>query len=116
MAHGNPDVILCERGIRTYETSTRFTLDLSAVAVARTMTHLPIIVDPSHAAGRTDILSALCKAAVAIGADGLIVEAHPNPKASICDASQALSLEEFNAIAEELKPVAESIGRRMPCC
>jgi 3-deoxy-7-phosphoheptulonate synthase len=116
MAHGNPNVILCERGIRTYETSTRYTLDLSAVAVAKTMTHLPIIVDPSHAAGRTDILSALCKAAVAIGADGLIVEAHPDPKASICDASQALSLEEFNAIAKELKPVAESIGRRMPCC
>ncbi len=116
MAHGNKDVILCERGIRTYETAARYTLDLSAVAIAKTMTHLPIIVDPSHAAGRTDILPALCKAAIAIGADGLIVEAHPEPKASLCDASQALSLEEFNAIAKELKAVAESIGRSMLCC
>lgn len=115
MAHGNPNVILCERGIRTFETSTRYTLDLSAVAVARTMTHLPIIVDPSHAAGRTDILAALCKAAIAIGADGLIVEAHPNPKASVCDANQALSLEEFHSISEALKPIAESIGRRVVC-
>ncbi len=115
MAHGNPNVILCERGIRTFETATRYTLDLSAVAVAKTMTHLPIIVDPSHAAGRTDILAALCKAAIAVGADGLIVEAHPNPKMSICDADQALSLEEFKQIAEELKPIAGSIGRRIRC-
>lgn len=115
MAHGNPNVILCERGIRTFEPSTRFTLDLSAVASARMQTHLPVIVDPSHAAGRTDILDALCKAAIAVGADGLIVEAHPNPKESLCDADQALSFEEFRAIAEGLKPLAESVGRRMPC-
>lgn len=115
LSHGNPNVILCERGIRTFETSTRYTLDLSAVAVAKGMTHLPIIVDPSHAAGRTDILSALCKAAIAIGADGLIVEAHPNPKESVCDANQALSLAEFQKIAKELKPIAHSIGRRLLC-
>lgn len=113
MAHGNPNVILCERGIRTFETSTRYTLDLSAVAMAKMKTHLPIIVDPSHAAGRTDILDALCKAAIAIGADGLIVEAHPNPKESICDAAQALSLTEFEQIAKGLQPVAESIGRKI---
>lgn len=115
MAHGNPDVILCERGIRTFETATRYTLDLSAVAMARLKTHLPIIVDPSHAAGCTDILEALCKAAIAVGADGLIVEAHPNPKESVCDAAQALSLEEWSHIAEALKPLAESIGRKV-CC
>lgn len=115
MANGNPDVILCERGIRTFETATRYTLDLSAVAMARLKTHLPIIVDPSHAAGRTDILEALCKAAIAVGADGLIVEAHPNPKESVCDAAQALSLEEWRHIAQQLKPLAESIGRKI-CC
>ena len=113
LSHGNPNVILCERGIRTFETATRYTLDLSAVAVARSMTHLPIIVDPSHAAGRTDILSDLCKAAIAIGADGLIVEAHPNPKESICDANQALSLVEFEQIVKELKGLAAAIGRRI---
>ncbi|MBU6382993.1 MAG: 3-deoxy-7-phosphoheptulonate synthase [Verrucomicrobia bacterium] len=113
MAHGNPNVILCERGIRTFETSTRYTLDLSAVAVARMKTHLPIIVDPSHAAGRPELIAALCKAAIAVGADGLIVEAHPNPKESICDAAQALSLEEFEQMAKELKPLAESIGRKL---
>jgi len=113
MAHGNPNVILCERGIRTFETATRYTLDLSAVAVARLMTHLPIIVDPSHAAGRKDLLSALCKAAVAIGADGLLVEAHPRPSESLCDAKQALSLEEFDKISQELKAVAHAIGRKL---
>lgn len=115
MAHGNPNVILCERGIRTFETSTRYTLDLGAVAVAKLLTHLPIIVDPSHAAGRPDIIAALCKAAIAIGADGVIVEAHPNPKESVCDAAQALSLEEFHQIAEELRPIAQSVGRRLKC-
>ena len=115
MAHGNPNVILCERGIRTFETSTRYTLDLSAVAVAKQLTHLPIIVDPSHAAGRTDILAALCKAAIAIGADGLIIEAHPCPKESVCDKEQALSFEEFDSIAKELKPLANSVGRTLVC-
>lgn len=115
MAHGNPNVILCERGIRTFENSTRYTLDLSAVAVAKQLTHLPIIVDPSHAAGRTDIIAALCRAAVAVGADGLIVEAHPNPKESVCDAKQALSFEQFDQIASELKPLAQAVGRRLSC-
>lgn len=115
LLHGNPNVILCERGIRTFETSTRYTLDLSAVAIAKEKTHLPIIVDPSHAAGRTDILSALCKAAIAIGADGLIVEVHPNPKESVSDADQALSLEAFQIIAQELAQVAHSVGKELVC-
>ena len=111
MAHGNPNVILCERGIRTFETATRNTLDLSGAAVARELTHLPIIVDPSHAAGRKDILGVLCKAAVALGADGLLVEVHPRPKESICDAKQSLSPAEFEEIAKDLKGVARAVGR-----
>ncbi len=89
MAHGNHEVILCERGIRTFENSTRSTLDLSSVAVVRQMTHLPVIVDPSHAAGRKDIIPALSKAAVAIGADGLLIEVHDRPADAKCDGKQA---------------------------
>lgn len=107
MAHGNHRVILCERGIRTFENATRSTLDLSSVAVLRTLTHLPVIVDPSHAAGRGDIIPALSKGAIAVGADGLLIEVHPNPKESRCDARQALSPEEFHNLAIELERVAK---------
>lgn len=92
---GNDQVILCERGIRTFEPRTRNTLDLSAVPALRELTDLPVIVDPSHAAGRASLVPALCRAALAVGADGLMVEAHPRPSESWCDAEQALSLEEL---------------------
>ncbi|MCH9631373.1 MAG: Phospho-2-dehydro-3-deoxyheptonate aldolase [Chlamydiia bacterium] len=111
MAHGNPDVILCERGIRTFENSTRNTLDLSSVAVAKTLTHLPIIVDPSHAAGRKDILEPLSLASIAVGADGLLIEVHHRPEVSMCDRDQALSPEEFHKIALRVQLIAEAEGR-----
>ncbi|CCB89070.1 3-deoxy-7-phosphoheptulonate synthase [Simkania negevensis] len=113
MAHGNTQVILCERGIRTFEQATRNTLDLSSVAILRTLTHLPVIVDPSHAAGRGDIIPALSKAAVAVGADGLLIEVHPRPKQSACDARQALSPEEFENLSEEVKVIAKVTGRQV---
>jgi 3-deoxy-7-phosphoheptulonate synthase len=113
MAHGNHQVILCERGIRTFENTTRNTLDLSSVAVAKTLTHLPVIVDPSHAAGRKDIIPALSKAAIALGADGLLIEVHHLPKESLCDAKQALSPEEFSAIREDLEKITKAIGRSL---
>ena len=111
MAYGNPNVILCERGIRTTETETRNTLDLSSIPVLKAMTHLPVIVDPSHAAGRPDIIPALAKAAIAAGADGLLIEAHPNPNESVCDKDQALSLEEYKQMIDELRPIANAVGR-----
>jgi 3-deoxy-7-phosphoheptulonate synthase len=113
MAHGNHQVILCERGIRTFENSTRSTLDLSSVAVARQMTHLPIIVDPSHAAGRKDIIPALSKAAVAIGADGLLIEVHHMPKDAKCDGMQALLPHELETLSTELRAIATAIGRSL---
>src|SRR5208282_3609771 len=90
VAHGNSQVILCERGIRTFETATRNTCDISAVPVLNEMTHLPVILDPSHAAGKRSLIPALARAAVAIGADGLIVEVHPNPEKAVSDGAQSL--------------------------
>jgi 3-deoxy-7-phosphoheptulonate synthase len=113
MAHGNHQVILCERGIRTFENSTRSTLDLSSVAVAKQMTHLPIIVDPSHAAGRKDIIPALSKAAVAIGADGLLIEVHHMPKDAKCDGKQALLPHELTELSLELDAIAKAMGRSL---
>ncbi len=113
MAHGNHEVILCERGIRTFENSTRSTLDLSSVAVAKLLTHLPIIVDPSHAAGRKDIIPALCKASVAIGADGLLVEVHHSPKDAKCDGKQALLPSEIGTLSHELDNIAKAMGRSL---
>jgi len=111
MAHGNSQVILCERGIRTFETSTRNTLDISAIPVLKLETHLPVIVDPSHAAGRTDLVPALAAAAIAVGADGLIVEVHPDPACALSDGAQSLSREAFAAMMEMLAPLAEVCGR-----
>jgi len=111
MAYGNDQVILCERGIRTFETKTRGTLDLSSIPVLRSLTHLPVIVDPSHAAGRADLVGPLAQAAVAVGADGLLTEMHPRPKESMCDARQALSIEEHKVLREKLAKIAEAIGR-----
>jgi len=103
-AHGNPNVILCERGIRTFETATRNTCDISAVPVLNELTHLPVIVDPSHAAGRQSLVPALCRAAVAVGADGLIVEVHPCPEKAMSDGAQSLNLSQFRSMMQELKP------------
>jgi 3-deoxy-7-phosphoheptulonate synthase len=100
---GNHQVILCERGIRTFETRTRNTLDLSAIPVMRELTDLPIVVDPSHAAGTAAWVPALARAALAVGADGLMIEAHPRPRESWCDADQALSLEELSALAPSVR-------------
>ncbi len=102
LAGGNQQVILCERGIRTFETATRSTLDLSAVPVLRELTHLPIIVDPSHAAGRRDLVPALAQAAKAVGADGIIVEFHPEPEKALSDGPQALYFEQFAGMMQRL--------------
>lgn len=108
---GNPNVVLCERGIRTFEPSTRFTLDVSAVAVVKQLSHLPVIVDPSHAAGRVDLVAPLAKAAAAAGADGIIVDVHVDPESASCDADQALLPAQFAALVSELAPVLEALGR-----
>jgi len=104
VAHGNPNVLLCERGIRTFETATRNTFDISAVPVLNELTHLPVILDPSHAAGKRSLVPALARAAVAIGADGLIVEVHPNPEKAVSDGAQSLKLEDFRAMMRQLRP------------
>ena len=111
MAHGNGQVILCERGIRTFETATRNTLDISAVPVLKRETHLPVIIDPSHAAGRADLVPALAAAAVAVGADGLIVEVHPDPSRALSDGAQSLSCEAFAEMMRVLTPLAALCGR-----
>lgn len=111
LAGGNSEVILCERGIRTFEPSTRNTLDLSAVSLAKELSHLPVIVDPSHAAGRADLIPSLAKAAIAGGADGLLIEMHPNPAEAQSDGAQSLTPEQFAQLASELKAVAKSINR-----
>ena len=104
VAHGNPDVILCERGIRTFETATRNTCDITAVPVLDELSHLPVILDPSHATGKRSLVPALARAGVAIGADGLIMEVHPHPEKAISDGAQSLTLDQFSALMKELKP------------
>ena len=112
-AHGNHNVILCERGIRTFEDSTRFTLDISAVPVVKGLSHLPIIVDPSHPAGKRIFVPALAKAAIAAGADGLIVEVHDNPEEAVCDGPQALLPDVFKKLMNELTLIAKAVGREL---
>jgi 3-deoxy-7-phosphoheptulonate synthase len=104
VAHGNPNVILCERGIRTFETATRNTCDISAIPVLNEMTHLPVILDPSHAAGKRSLVPALARAAVAVGADGLMVEVHPCPEKAVSDGAQSLALEDFRELMRRLDP------------
>lgn len=111
LSNGNPNVILCERGIRTFETYTRNTLDLSAVAIAKKESHLPVIVDPSQGCGRADLIIELCKAAVAIGADGLLIEVHPNPAEALSDGQQQVDLEAFNRLIDEIQPFIEVMKR-----
>lgn len=110
---GNKNVILCERGIRTFETSTRNTLDISAIPVLKSKTDLPVIVDPSHAAGKSEYVAALAKAAIAAGADGLMLDVHPEPSQALVDGEQALTFEEFAKLMVELKQVAEAVGREI---
>ncbi len=110
-AQGNSQIILCERGIRTFETATRNTLDLSAVPVLKEETHLPVFVDPSHAVGRWALVAPMAKAAVAVGADGLMIEVHADPENALCDGAQSLKPSKFASLMEEIKRVAESIGR-----
>jgi 3-deoxy-7-phosphoheptulonate synthase len=110
MREGNLKVILCERGIRTFENYTRNTLDLAAVPILKKMSHLPVIVDPSHGTGIRDIISPMSKAAVAAGANGIMVEVHPNPEESISDANQTICLEEFAKMIDDLKLVAKAVG------
>jgi 3-deoxy-7-phosphoheptulonate synthase len=113
MAQGNRDVILCERGIRTFETATRNTFDVAAIPVLKAETHLPVIVDPSHAAGRADLVAPLAFAAIAAGADGLMIEVHPCPEQALSDGDQSLSLEAFAQLMERLRPFADAAGRTL---
>lgn len=110
-SEGNPRIVLCERGIRTYETATRNTLDISAVPVIRAKSHLPILIDPSHATGVRAYIEPISKAAVAVGADGLIVEVHPCPSCALSDGPQSLTFEQFEQLTENLKPYAALAGR-----
>ncbi|MEX2612955.1 MAG: 3-deoxy-7-phosphoheptulonate synthase, partial [Gaiellaceae bacterium] len=108
---GNERVILCERGIKTFERSTRYTLDLSAVPVLKRETHLPVIVDPSHAAGRSDLVLPLARAAVAAGADGVMIEVHPRPEDALCDGPQQLRVGEFARFADEIRTLVALMGK-----
>jgi 3-deoxy-7-phosphoheptulonate synthase len=110
---GNERIILCERGIKTFETATRFTLDLGAVAVLKNETHLPVIVDPSHAAGRRELVLPLARAAAAVGADGIIVETHPAPEEALSDGPQQIPTAEFGEFAAEVRRVVELLGKRI---
>lgn len=113
MSHGNSQVVLCERGIRSFDNYTRNVLDLGAVAALKQITHLPVIVDPSHAVGKRELVAPLAKAAVACGADGLIIECHPEPEKSVSDARQALSLDDMVDLVHSLKPMAAAVGRQI---
>jgi 3-deoxy-7-phosphoheptulonate synthase len=111
MAHGNHQVVLCERGIRTFERATRNTLDVSAIPVLKRETHLPVIVDPSHAGGDAELVAPLAVAAVAAGADGLIIEVHPDPESALSDGDQSLAPASFNALMDRLGAFASAAGR-----
>ncbi len=111
LSEGNTQVILCERGIRTFEDSVRFSLDISSIPVIKRFSHLPIIVDPSHAAGHYSLVPAIAKAAVAAGADGLLIEVHPNPKEALVDGLQSLTPSDFARLMGELRAIAKSVGR-----
>lgn len=111
LAEGNRRVILCERGIRTFEDSIRFSIDISSIPVVKNISHLPIVVDPSHAAGHFAYVPDISKAAIAAGADGLLIEVHPNPEEALVDSLQSLTIPNFEKLMSELRPIAEAIGR-----
>jgi 3-deoxy-7-phosphoheptulonate synthase len=113
LSGGNYDVILCERGIRTYETATRNTMDISAIPVVKKLSHLPIVADPSHGTGRRDMVPAMAKAAVAAGADALLIEIHPNADKAASDAAQTLYLDQFEKLVGELRVIASAVGRTL---
>src|SRR6202022_4741604 len=113
VAHGNPDVVLCERGIRTFETATRNTLDLAAVPLVKSLSHLPVVVDPSHATGHRNLVPAMALAALAAGADGLLIEVHPDPESALSDGPQSLTFEMFSQLMARLRRLAESLDRRL---
>ena len=113
MAGGNERVIFCERGIRTYETFTRNTLDLSAVAAVKELSHLPIIVDPSHGTGRWQMVQPMARAAIAAGADGLIIEVHPHPEVALSDGNQSLKPKKFDQLMQDLSAIAKIMGRTL---
>jgi 3-deoxy-7-phosphoheptulonate synthase len=113
MSEGNNNVILCERGIRTFETYTRNTLDLSAVLAVKQLSHLPVVVDPSHACGRAWMVERMAMAAVAAGADGLIIEVHNDPAHALCDGAQSVTPEQFVGIMDKVRAVATCVGREI---
>jgi 3-deoxy-7-phosphoheptulonate synthase len=113
LSNRNYDLVLCERGIRTFENATRFTLDINAVGVLAELTHLPVLVDPSHATGKASLVASASRAAVAAGADGLIVEVHPHPEKALSDGAQSLRPEQFSQLMRELRDVARAVGRSM---
>jgi 3-deoxy-7-phosphoheptulonate synthase len=113
MSRGNQNVILCERGIRTFETATRNTLDLSSVPVLKNLTHLPIVVDPSHGVGKMELVAPMAKAAIAVGADGLVIEVHTNPEEALSDGEQSLRPNDFRKLMKELRPIAAAVGREI---
>jgi 3-deoxy-7-phosphoheptulonate synthase len=110
---GNLDIVLCERGIRTFETATRNTLDVSAVPVAQRLSHLPVIIDPSHSGGRRDLVLPLSRAAMAVGADGIIVDVHPEPEVALCDGDQALVDSDIRELAAAVTALAPVLGRTL---
>ncbi len=111
LSQGNTQVVLCERGIRTFESSTRYTLDLNAIPVLKQRTHLPVIVDPSHGTGIRSLVPTMARASIAAGADGLLMEVHYRPEEALCDGSQSLYPEEFGMMMEDLRKIAEAVGR-----
>ncbi len=113
LSQGNGQIVLCERGIRTFETSTRNTLDLSAVPMLKRLTHLPVIIDPSHGTGLRWMVPPMAKASIAVGADGLIMEVHYKPEEALCDGFQSLSLDEFDLLMADMKKIAKAIGREI---
>ena len=113
MAGGNPNVILCERGIRTFETYTRNTLDLSAIPAVKRLSHLPVIVDPSHSAGMSWMVEPLSLAAMAVGADGLIIEVHNNPAKALCDGAQSLDEPQFASLMKKMRAIGANLGKEI---
>jgi 3-deoxy-7-phosphoheptulonate synthase len=112
LSHGNRQVILCERGIRTFETATRNTTDINAIPVLKALTHLPVILDPSHSTGRWEYVTPIARAAIAAGADGLIIEVHPNPTEALSDGGQSLKPEKFALLVRQVRAIAADVGRR----
>ena len=113
LSHGNERIVLCERGIRTFEPYTRNTVDINAVPLLKQLTHLPVVVDPSHGTGKWELVGPVSKAAIAAGADGLIIEVHPHPEEALSDGAQSLKPARFTALMQELRPVAEAVGRTL---